>query len=264
MKKIVLLAFFIGLTACKEKAKSEENLPQETEQEDSVQKFPEALDKVFGAHGGLDTWRNQRTLTYDLPKPELTETHVIDLFSRKDKITSEGYTMGYDGEDVWLLDVDESYKGDPVFYHNLMFYFYAMPFVLADDGINYSTAENLDYEGISYPGIRITYDNGVGTSPKDEYYLHYHPETHQMQWLGYTVTYRSGETSDNIKWIRYNDWMNVNGLTLPKSIIWYDYEGRTIKEEKSLVMFENVRISSEAKNDDFFQKPDEAIIVVKE
>ncbi len=222
------------------------------------------IKRVFEAHGGLDTWKKQKTLVYDLPKPDFTETHSIDLISRKDKITSANHTMGYDGEAVWLLDVDESYQGDPIFYHNLMFYFYAMPFVLADEGINFSATEDLEYEGVSYPGLRITYDNGVGTSPKDEYYLHYHPETYQMQWLGYTVTYRSGEPSDNVKWIRYNDRMKIDGLVLPKSITWHDYEGRTIKEEKSTVTFENVSLSTAPKNDDFFQKPDNAILVVKQ
>lgn len=264
MKKIIALTFFISFIACKENLKSKENQQMKIEKAISEQKYPLVLEKVFNAHGGLATWKDQRTLVYELPKTDYKEKHTIDLVSRKDKITSPNYRMGYDGEAVWLLNTDSSYKGDPIFYHNLMFYFYAMPFVLADDGINYSATKDLEYEGVSYPGVRITYDNGVGTSPKDEYYLHYHPETYQMQWLGYTVTYRSGETSDNVKWIRYNDWMDVDGLMLPKSITWYDYDGRTIKEEKSTVIFENISLSVEAKNENFFQKPDNAIFVEKE
>lgn len=261
MKKIVLLVVFLSFVACKEKSKSDKKIEPEITQTKSDVKFPEALTKVFDAHSGLSTWKDKKTLVFDLLKPDGNETHTIDLISRKDKITRNDYTIGYDGQEVWLLD-DGNYKGDPIFYHNLMFYFYAMPFVLADDGINYSSAENLQYNGISYPGIRISYDNGVGTSSKDEYYLHYNPDTYQMEWLGYTVTYRSGEYSDNVKWIRYQDWINVNGVILPKAISWYDYEGRTIKEKKNTVTFENVSLSREAKPDSFFEKPDNATYVV--
>lgn len=263
MKKIVVFALFMVSIACKEKVKPEEKR-QQMEEVAKPKEYPEELQKVFDAHGGLAAWDNKGTLVFDLPKPDAQETHTIDLISRKDKITTANFTIGYDGKGVWLLDRDESYKGDPVFYHNLMFYFYAMPFVLADDGINYTNTENLDYEGVSYPGIHITYDNGVGASSKDEYYLHYHPETFQMQWLGYTVTYRSGEASDNVKWIRYNDWKDISGVILPKSITWHDYEGRTIKEEKSTITFENISLSDEKKEAGFFDRPDAASYLEKE
>lgn len=264
MKKLVILALFVGFFACKKQVKTEEKPKQEIEQKLESTNFPEELRKVFNAHGGLATWKKQRNLVFDLPKDGSREIHHIDLISRKDKIITSNFSMGFDGQDVWFLDSKEVYKGDPVFYHNLMFYFYAMPFVLADDGIHYSPTENLEYEGVSYPGIRISYDNGIGVSSKDEYYLHYDPETFQMQWLGYTVTYRSGEVSDNVKWIRYNDWTTVSGVVLPKSITWYNYEGSTIKEEKSTVFFENIALSNQRKEASFYNKPKEASYVVKE
>ncbi|PIB29997.1 hypothetical protein BFP77_05085 [Maribacter sp. 4U21] len=264
MKKIVYVVLFLTSLACKEQVKPVEKQEEQKEEIVALNDFPEALRKVFDAHGGLDIWEKQRTLVFDLPKPDARETHTVDLISRKDKITTTNFSIGFDGQHVWLLDMDKSYNGDAVFYHNLMFYFYAMPFVLADDGINYGATEDLEFEGVSYPGIRISYDNGVGASSKDEYYLHYHPETFQMQWLGYTVTYRSGEVSDNVKWIRYADWMDINGIVLPKSITWYNYEGKTIKEEKSTVTFENIELSTKKKGATFYQKPEEAAYVTKE
>ena len=125
-----------------------------------------------------------------MPKPDGKETHTTNLYSRKDRIDASNFSMGFDGEQVWLLDENGNYKGDPVFYHNLIFYFYAMPFILADNGIVYGETEDLVFQGKRYPGIRISYEVGVGTSYKDEYFIHYDPETYQMTWLGYTVTYR--------------------------------------------------------------------------
>lgn len=263
MKLIVASLLCIMALSCKEapkEMKSEMAVPElMTEIDDS--QYPEALRKVFKAHGGLTAWKSKRTLSYEIPKKDKTEKHTIDLYTRDEKIEMPGITMGSDGKAIWLHDEKEAYKGDAVFYHNLMFYFYAMPFVVSDEGINYEEAEALEFEGASYPGIRISYNDGVGVSSKDEYYIHYNPETFQMEWLGYTVTYRSGEISDNVKWIRYNDWMTVEGLKLPKSITWHAYEGRTIKEAKPPVNFENVSLSETAQSAGFFVQPEGAKIV---
>ncbi|MFS4456635.1 DUF6503 family protein [Maribacter sp. 2304DJ31-5] len=265
-KKITSLIFLSLFLACKENPKHQNTATGtvEIEKTEPAKSYPEALHAIFEAHGGLDLWKQQRTLTFDLPKPDAPETHTIALSSRKEKIASPKVTMGYDGDGVWVLDEKKAYKGDAAFYHNLMFYFYAMPFVLADNGINYGDTENLEYEGKSYPGIRISYNSGIGASPKDEYYLHYDPETHQMAWLGYTVTYGSGEKSDNVRWVRYNDWQSVAEVKLPKSISWHNYEGRTIKESRNTVTFENVTLSEKARPDSFYAKPDNAEFVKKE
>jgi len=77
-----------------------------------------------------------------------------------------------------------------------------------------------------------------------------------MAWLGYTVTYRSGEKSNDIRWIRYNDWKTIDGLVLPNSISWHTVEDGQIKEARNQVFFENVSISDEAIPASFFSKPE--------
>ncbi|MDF0715810.1 hypothetical protein PY092_06600 [Muricauda sp. 334s03] len=257
MNKLTFLLLFFGLIGCKQNskpAKIKEPVQQEISENKAV--YPDALMKVFDAHGGIKQWKKQRTLSFVLPKPKLAETHTIELWSRMDKIETEQFTMGFDGNETWLLDTDETYKGDVRFYHNLMFYFYAMPFVFADDGIMYSEADDLEYEGKNYPGIKVAFESGVGASSKDEYYIHFDPESHKMAWLGYTVTYRSGETSDNVRWINYKDWQEVNGLLLPKSITWHNYEGRKILEPASTMTFEDVIISENPQPEEFYAKPE--------
>ncbi len=262
MKKIAFILLALSIGACKDNTKKVENTEAEKEVVAVTKSsYPEALEAIFEAHGGLDTWRGQRTLAYDIPKKDFTETHTIDLRTRKDRVDSEQFSLGTDGNQVWLLDSDENYKGDAAFYHNLMFYFYAMPFVLADDGIIYGETPDLEYEDKTYPGIRIAYESGVGTSSRDEYFIHYDAENHQMAWLGYTVTYRTGEKSETIKWIRYDDWQNLEGLVLPKSITWYNFEGSKILDARSTVAFENVTLSKASKPSDFYEKPSEAVFV---
>lgn len=266
MKRILIVFIAFAIFSCKEATKEPIDHFEERKEEVDVNSIgaPVAsIFKVFEAHGGLETWKNKRTLSFTVTKPDNPERHTIDLYSRREKIETPEMAMGFDGKDFWLADEKESYKGDPIFYHNLMFYFYSMPFVLADDGIEFSETEDLEFDGKSYPGVRITYKDGVGISSKDEYFLHYNAETNQMAWLGYTVTYRSGEKSDNVKWIRYNDWMETEGLKLPNSMTWHEYEGRTIKGPRDSTTFENVLVSESAKPDAFYAKPENAKVVTK-
>ncbi|QCX00524.1 hypothetical protein FGM00_10505 [Aggregatimonas sangjinii] len=266
MKRILVILSLIMATGCKETPKSIDEStqkPEKVEAKTSIS-YPENVRSVFEAHGGLPNWKDKATLSYNMPKPDGAEMQTIDVNNRNEKIETPDYTMGYDGKDYWLVDENDIYEGDPVFYHNLMFYFYAMPFVLADDGIIYSDTEDLEFDGTSYPGIRISYDDGVGVSPKDEYFLHYDTDTKQMAWLGYTVTYRSGEKSDNIKWIRYDDWQEVGGLLLPKSLTWYKVENGRPTEANSTRKFEDVSLTEMAKPSDFYGAPDNAEIVTKE
>ncbi|MDP5171766.1 MAG: hypothetical protein NWR72_16075 [Bacteroidia bacterium] len=216
--------------------------------------YPTAFQQVLDSHGGIDTWRSKQSLQFDLVKESGTETHQINLWTREDKVTAPDFAMGYDGSQVWLM-ADTSYQGNAVFYHNLIFYFYAMPFVLADEGIVYSETAPLVVEGKTYPGIKMSFESGVGTSDKDEYLLHYDPETYQMAWLGYTVTYFTGEKATAFNWIRYDDWATVDGLVLPNSMSWYDTADGLPTEFRNKLPVSNVRLSGEAMPETTFAMP---------
>lgn len=253
MKKILLLLVIVIAVACKNEKKKETK-----EKEAQVVKnenFPDELGKVFEKHGGIQTWRNAKVLSFN--KGE--EVHTIDLKSRKTVINSPNYSLGFNGKEVWLDEVNEgSYKGNPTFYHNLYFYFYAMPFVLADDGILYEKAQKvISFNGVDYPGYKISYKANVGSSPDDNYIIYYHPTTYQMEWLAYTVTFRSKAPSEKFKIIKYNKWVNVNGVVLPKELIWYkqDEKGNPTEPARPATEFTLPLLSQGKLADSFYEKP---------
>ena len=246
MKELVLLLTISILFSC---------APEQTERLSSEIKYPKTLSKVFFAHGGIDKWKEQRTLSYDIVTDKGREMQTIDLQNRREYIVGTNFTMGHEGTQTWVK-ADTSYNGNPVFYKNLMFYFYAMPFVIGDPGINYVTATPLSFEGKEYPGIKISYNSGVGISPEDEYFLHYNPDTYQMEWLGYTVTYFSGKKSDAVKWIRYTEWQENKDVLLPIELTWYNTEEGKPVSPRSARKFENITLSKEAKSDKFYEMID--------
>ena len=266
MKNIVVLfAVLLSVTACKNEVKetaAEAEVSTETpEKNKTLASHPPKVKAIFDAHGGTEAWSKMNSLQFEIPKENGPEKHTVALSDRRSLIETNQWSIGYDGVDVWLLQQEEeAYKGNARFYHNLMFYFYAMPFVLADDGINYSPIPATELEGKTYEGIKISYNDGVGDAPKDEYIVYYDSETGLMTWLAYTVTYRTNEKSDNWRYIKYVEWQEVNGFILPETLTWYKLENGKPTEPRSSMKFENIQVLESLPNPDQFLKPEGASI----
>jgi hypothetical protein len=256
MKKLILLLIAITVISCKNDDKKETSTKEEVKETKQVKKenFPEELGKVFQTHGGINAWRKAQVLSFN--KGE--EVHTTDLKSRKIVVNHPKYSLGFDGKKVWLSEDEKGiFKGNPEFYYNLYFYFYAMPFVLADDGIIYEKVAPISFEGTDFPGYKISYEANVGTSPDDNYIIYYNPKSYQMVWLAYTVTFNSREPSEKYNLIKYNKWENVNGLILPQEITWYkkDDAGNPIEQARPATEFTLPLISQAKLADSFFEKP---------
>jgi len=261
MKKVALIVFVLSIVlSCKKEQKSTDYKEEALNVTTSI--YPENVTKIFEAHGGIDVWNTFNSMYYEIEKETINEKHTVALKSRKSIINAEHHMLGFDGKDVWLKELDTvKYKSNPRFYYNLMFYFYAMPFILADDGINYGEAESLSMDGKTYPGILISYEAGIGESPDDEYVLYYDPDTHKMAWLGYTVTYFSKEKSKEFHFIKYSDWQTVKGIQLPKTLQWYNYENNLPTTKRNDMQFVNVKLSKNTPDDQIFGVVEGAIIV---
>ncbi|PQB04707.1 DUF6503 family protein [Aureitalea marina] len=267
MKKITyLLLFSVIVLACKNKQEEASvdditTFNEKAPAEDTVQ-YPENLARIMEVHGGMDQWNKMNELRFELNKESGREVHQVSLKDRRTRIDGPDWTIGSDGQDVWLEQaVDSAYGGNARFYHNLYFYFYAMPFVLGDEGIVYEDVEPKELDGVSYPGVRISYELGIGDSDKDEYVLYYDPETYVMKWLAYTVTFKTNESSDNWRYIKYSKWSPINGLTLPETLTWYQVEDDQPTEPRNELLFEKVAVSEAQLGDDLFSRPSSAEII---
>jgi len=135
MKKLLLLTIIISLIACENKPQFREtNIetePEVTQSANSSHHIPE-ISQVFAAHGGYDTWFDLKMLSYDMGG----NTTLVELQHRYIRTESEEQTVGFGGEKVWVYPASEDADQQKMRY-NLMFYFYAFPFVAGDPGVNY-------------------------------------------------------------------------------------------------------------------------------
>lgn len=261
MKKLYVLLAVFALFACKKNTEPSINYSKEA-LDVSTSVYPENISKVFKAHGGFDQWSEMKSLVFTMEKESGDEVTTTDLRNRKSLIKMPKHIIGFNGKDVWLKQKDTTqYKGKPRFYYNLMFYFYAMPFILGDDGIIYEDVKGLTFNGTTYPGIKIAYEAGVGESPEDEYILYYHPETYQMEWLAYTVTFFTNEKGKEFHFIKYSAWQEVDGLLLPETLTWYNYENNLPTTKRSDLKFIDIVLSKDKPNQELFEIADGAKIV---
>ncbi len=277
MKKLILLlTILLSISACKNDKKTDtENLSEdatmkememevdstETAAENNSEKpkkYPSQLQSMFTAHGGLNQWEKMNNLCFEMKGKNGNETHTISLPDRKTKIESKDWSIGRDGKGVWLLKHKLGYEGNPVFYHNLMFYFYAMPFIIADPGTNYTEVGATELDGKMYNGYNVSYNDGVGDSSKDEYILYFDSKTNQMTWLAYTVTFMDQKKSADWHYIKYDKWQEVNGLQLPEKLTWWNVENNKPTNEKMDVKFDKVTATETMLDASVFKKPAEA------
>ena len=263
-KTLFFIFMLLCITSCKNEVKTETETVVNDLKQDQITTsiYPEHITKIFDAHGGIDKWNTMNTLSFTMQKPNGAEVTTTNLKSRAEVIDTPTYTSGFDGKTLWVSEKDgNAYKGNAKFYKGLMFYFYAMPFIVGDPGIIYETAAPLVFEGKTYPGILISYDAGVGVSSNDQYIVYYDLETGQMQWLAYTVTFGKDQKSTKFSYIRYNNWQEINGLTVPKSIDWYTVENNKPVEKRNTVMFTDVLLTSKIPSSDLFKMPEDAKVI---
>ena len=223
-------------------------------------KLPSVLQTALNAHGGLQAWNNVNTIEYTIQKKEQPEKQIIDLKSRRVRIENETYTLGYDGQEVWVSPNKAAFgKGSPRFYHNLIFYFFAAPFVLADPGIVYEKLPNKTIKGQTYEVLKISYQSGVGDAPDDYYIAHFNTKTHLMDWLLYTVTYYSSEKSEKFSALHY-EWQEINGLFVPSKMTGYKYADGEIGDLRYERPFLSVQLKKEKMKDAIFAMPQGAEI----
>lgn len=193
--KKILFCSFLFLWTCR---------PDEERSAENTRSYPDYFLEVMDAHGGLDQWNKFGSMQFQLTSNGNIETHIIDLKNRKNLINGNTFSIGYDGKQVWVSPEKAAYPGKSArFYHNLYFYFYTIPFVLSDPGVKYEQLGNMELQEKKYNVIGVTFEDGVGKTPEDEYRLLIDPETNLMEWLLYTVTFFDGQESDNFNALNY-------------------------------------------------------------
>lgn len=184
---------------------------------------------AINAHGGLEKWYAQSPLYYRFNyRPTDTDQTVRDSYILNDYVNAravhesadqEGVTYGFDGQDAWHAPAETEPTVSPRFWSLTPYYFVGLPFVLADEGINFERLDDADLAGTSYHRVKVTYEAGTGDADEDYYVLWLNPATKQLDALNYIVSYPGffkdgGHLPEKLMVITGKT--TVGGITLPE------------------------------------------------
>ena len=222
--------------------------------------IPPTFQKVLDHHG-INQWQEMKSLEFEVANKG--ESYLFDLQTRDAKINTEHWGITKQGQDFYVSPKLSSYDGDPIFYHNIYFYFTSMPFVLADPGITYETIGDYTMGDTLYHAVKIKYDDGVGDASKDEYIVLSDKESNEMRYLLYTVTYFSNEKSDQWGLKRYGNWKRVNGVLLPQEITSIEYDGHEMGEIRRTDTIADISLERESPEPLTFNAPSQSELYIR-
>ncbi len=225
---------------------------------------------AINAHGGLQRWYDNGPIFFRFNyrpiggRPRDTY-QTIDTWSSRavhwfaDDSTK---TYGFDGEKAWYMPDSTATVHNPRFWSMTPYYFVGIPFVFADEGVNFQQLEDSQYEGRTYDLVKVTFDAGTGDAPDDFYVIYIDKETSRVGAIRYIVSYPGfydkGESSVE-KFMNYIGEQSINGITLPTEIHTLIWENETPGEKTTHTEITDVRFYPDLPNG-YFSMPEEGII----
>jgi hypothetical protein len=193
----------------------------------------EWLMKCIDAHGGLKKWQRFEGLEYTMTTSDMTIYQLTDLRTRHAYHRFPDFELGYDGKTGWATTDFAKIPGkSPLFYHNLDFYFFGLPFLLADPGTVHEYLGRQTVSGKEYEVVKVGFESGVGLVSDDVYIVYMDATTYQMEILRYSVTYFNRENADKFNAKVYTDWRAVQGLLVPGKMENIEWEDGNLGESK--------------------------------
>ena len=229
------------------------------------------LDRTYQTHGGLPIWRSFRWVDFDLdwksPRGSRIERHTFDLRTRDGLIKGEKYMLGASGGEVWVHPNIEALGGmPPRFYMWTPFYFFAMPFVFADEGARHESLGVKSVGGVEYDAVKITFAPGTGDTPDDFYVAYLERPAGQLKIVSYIVTYpslRKGKRIEELEQhaILFDEWQTAFGLSVPSKARFFNWKNEQLEGEPvGALEFSGVRFSVQEPERDRFKKPEGAVV----
>lgn len=225
--------------------------------------------RAIEAMGGLEKWYGNGPLAYQFDYRPLDgstprNTYVTNDYRRSRAVHQIGddpaKRFGFDGKDAWSMTGEKVDELSPRFWSLTPYYFVGLPFVLADEGINFAALPEVTMDGNTYDMVKVTYDAGTGDASGDYYVLYLNQATGELDALRYVVTYPGyfpdgGSTPEKL--MKLSGKTVVDGLTLPTGYTTYMWNDGEVSEPVTEITVTDYAFKPEL-GDAFFALPEGA------
>jgi hypothetical protein len=181
---------------------------------------------MISAHGGMEKWRSAPTVSFEdhckqpgAPNPMVSQVTVEQGRRRAYLDFPDKSRIAWDGKQAW----SENWKAPvpPRFLALLNYYFLNLPWLAMDRGVNLENPGKgkLWSDPTEYITIKMTFNAGVGDTPKDYYILYIDPKSNRLKACEYIATYASilppGTEAAPPNVLVYEDFATVEGMVVP-------------------------------------------------
>lgn len=187
------------------------------------------------AHGGLERWFENGPVYFRFDYRPL-EGKVRDTYQLVDTWSSRArhqladrpdVEFGWDGEVAWKKPAEAETGMNERFWALTPYYFMAMPFVLADPGVELESLGQATMPEGTFDVVRASYGQGVGDSPDDYYVVYFDAQTGIVGGLRYVVSYPGffpdgGHSPEKL--MMYEGSQSAGGITLANSYSTYAWD----------------------------------------
>jgi hypothetical protein len=223
---------------------------------------PGPLEETYEAHGGLDRWSQQGQMSYRMigfpltPQVAKPSRSTVDLRTRRNRIESDGFTVGFDGQHAWSTPGPDAVGLPPRFFSLGSFYFHGMPFVFADPGVILEDMGTATFKGKPYRHVQARFADGVGHSNDDDYNLFIDPKNGRLALINHSVTEIG---VDRVTWT-FDEWQWANGLLVPARVTYYAGWNPEEPGDGATYVVEDVVFDLNSPADDYYAPPADAVI----
>lgn len=195
------------------------------------------VESVIAAHGGMERWVSAPTVSFEVDMLPAGQTRsmlsrvTVERGRRRTyhDVPALSARMAWDGEKAW----SENWKlpFPPRFLALLHYYFANLPWLTHDPGVRLASegTAKLPGDATEYLTVRMTFEGGVGDTPRDYYVLYVHPATRRLRACEYISTYAGalpeGMEASPPNLLLYQEHATVDGLVVPTRYEIFQKEG---------------------------------------
>ena len=235
----------------------------------AAQSSADPLAATLDAHGGVETWNDQKALRYALAdwplgvQPNFRQ--VVDLDSRYHYAESDTYTAGISDDDAWITPGPEALGLPPAFVLHGNSYFVMMPFVFADPGVTVRELPDGELLGDTYPRLGVSFGSGVGDTADDDYILYLDPQTRRLHAINFSLTHTAIRGDAAVadaprKVLVFESWQDADGLLVPESATFHGVENGVVDPQGATFRVAEIGFSTAAPQRTQFEQVTQAEI----
>ncbi|MEL7222161.1 MAG: DUF6503 family protein [Bacteroidota bacterium] len=205
---LYLLTITLLLTSCQPPAPAPEAETIEEAVTENLSPEMQLVNEFTAAMGGMDTYRQLKSVTYDYSNKADGQTTVLskELYlypsewswasypaaaNPTDKEEKGELTQAYVDDGVWVTFNGELVKDSTAlkrarFSRKTNFYWLNMFFKMQDPGLTYELAEDRIVDGQNYQTLKVSFEDNIGDA-KDIYFLYINKETKLVDYFLFTV-----------------------------------------------------------------------------